>query len=373
MEVKGTLDTMPLPELIRWLHETEQTGTLVFQIGPVRKKLYFRKGEIISASSSNPREFLGQFLLRKGWMSEGELIQAVEKQLETGKMLGEVLLEQGALTREQLDRALKEKAMDTIYSLFICESASFEFYASEAPPENIPPIGMTVEAILMEGAIRHDEWKHIRKLFPGLERTLLSRVEGVVMGREQRKDHMAYRVFRAIDGQKTLMEVANDLYESDYDVFRAAARLHDEGLVEIVGVREIEPQIETNLPLDMLIESCQQKLQENLVDEARNLLFFIQQHFTDDTGEIANLQMLIGQKLKASIRQQIQDTSVPVLKKSMDDLMNIRLDPMQGFILTRINGIYDINNLRKLVPIPEEQFYLILKQLIDLDIIELKT
>ena len=373
MEVKGTLDTMPLPELIRWLHDSKQSGTLVFQIGPVRKKLYFRDGDIVSASSSNPREFLGQFLLRKGWMSEGQLIKAVEEQLESGKMLGEILLAKGWLTPEQLERALKEKATDTIYSLFICDTASFEFHAGELPPPNIPPIEMSVDAILMEGAVRHDEWKHIKEILPGLERTVLERVEGAIIGREQRRDMIAYRVYRSVDGRKTLGEVAMELYQSDYEVFRAAARLHDAGLVQVARVMEVQDPSQAAIPKEMLLEACQKRLEEGQVEEARNLLFFIQQHYPDEGGEITHLQSAIGQKLITSLRSQIPSQAIPEIKKSLDDLMNIRLDPMQGFLLTRINGIYDVATLRKLVPIPEEQFYLIMKQLLDMDIVTLKA
>lgn len=372
MEVKGTLDTMPLPELIRWLSDSRQTGTLEFQIGPVRKKLFFRNGEIISASSSNPREFLGQFLLRKGWISEGQLIKAVEEQLQTGKMLGSILIEKGWLKPDQLNQALREKAADTIYSLFICEEATFEFHAGELPSHDIVPIGLSVDAILMEGAVRSDEWRHIRELFPGLERTILARVEGAVFPRELRQDMLIYKLYRSLDGQKSLGEIALAMYESDYEILRAAARLMDAGLVKRVGEVERKDMEGLDIPFEDLITAVRQKLEEGDYRASSNLLQFIKRRYGPGNAELEEMESKLAQKLLQEYRKAIPPTAVPELEMSLDEIMNLRLDPMQGFMITRVNGIYDVKTLQKLIPIPEEKFYYLLKQLIDMKIIRLR-
>ena len=372
MEVRGSLETMPLPELIRWLSDSHQSGTLEFQVGPVRKKLYFRNGEIISASSSNPREFLGQFLLRKGWISEGQLIKAVEEQLRTGKMLGSILIEKGWLTPEQLNQALKEKAADTIYSLFICENATFEFHANELPQHDMVPIGMSVEAILMDGAVRSDEWKHIRQLFPALERTILKRMEGAIFPREMRQDMLIYKLYRSLDGRKSLGEIALAMYESDYDILRAASRLIDAGLVTIVGERRVEETDGYEIPRDQILEVVREKIEAEEFAAAQNLIQFLRRRLGTLDQEVEEMEAAIAQRLMQEYKKEIPMTAIPELEMSMDEIMRLNLDPMQGFMITRINGIYDVKTLKTLVPIPEEKFYYLLKQLIDMGVIRLR-
>ncbi len=369
MEVKGNLETMPLPELLRWISDSELTGTLVFQIGPVRKKLFFKNGQIISASSSDPREYLGQFLLRKGWIREGQLIKAVEEQLETGKMLGAILVEKNWLTEEKLREALREKAHETIYSLFLAESATFEFHAGELPSYEMIPIGLTTESIIMEGVYRKDEWDRIRDAFPALERTILERNPDAKFPAELRQDLLIYSVYRAIDGKRSLGEISIMLYEDDFKVFRAALRLYDRNLVQIKSEIPEQEKDETRIPLNLLIEACQEKLREDKVDEAYHLFQYISRNYDDKSGEIARLETLVTQKLLSRVRNQIPDSAVPKLVKDMNEILSYRLDPMQGYLITRINGTYDIKTLRTLIPVPEDKFYLMVKQLIDMGLI----
>ncbi len=373
MEIRGTLQTTSLPDLIRWLSETKQTGTLVFQIGPIRKKLFFRDGELISAASSDPREFLGQFLLRKGWIAEGQLIKALEEQMQSGRMLGLILVEKGWLTEQQLKEALREKACDTIYSLFIAEDATFEFLPGELPTYEMIPIGLPVHAIVMEGVYRKDEWQRVQQTFPAMERTILRRVEGVPMPSEMKQDWIVQRVYRTINGRRSLGEIALMLYELDFDVMRIALRLYEHGLVEIVGeVTTTDESARTQLPLEMLIEACQTKLREDRIVEAIRMMEFIERHYADVTSEVETLRTLVYRKVMEQFLQEFPLTAVPRLKVSMDELMQFRLDPMTGFLATRINGIYDIKTLKNLVPVPEERFYVMLKRLMDLGLVEIQ-
>jgi hypothetical protein len=46
-------------------------------------------------------------------------------------------------------------------------------------------------------------------------------------------------------------------------------------------------------------------------------------------------------------------TSIPQLAVSFDQLTNSKLSPQEGFMLTRINGSYDIQSLLKITPMPQ--------------------
>lgn len=373
VEIRGTLKTMSLPDLLRWLSESQQTGALVFQVGPVRKKLFFQNGTLVSASSSDPREFLGQFLLRKGWISEAQLIKAVEEQIQTGRILGRLLIEKGWLTEEQLKSALQEKACDTVYSLFLSPEATFEFHADEAPPYEIVPIGLSIEAIIMEGVYRKDEWERSRQVLPALERTILQKLPNAVLPPELRSDSRAERVFRLINGRRSLREIALLMYETDFEVVRIAAQLCERQVVTVVS--EAPPERETDrpqIPLGMLVEACQVKVREGKLDEALRVVEYIEGHYADLPPEVHALQGLVYGKIIEQFRDQVPPTAVPVLRVSLDDLVRYRLDPMQGFMVTRINGLYDLKTLRNLVPVSEERFYILLKKLVDMGIVEFR-
>ena len=77
MAIEGNLETMSLAELLQWLANGRQTGTLIVDNGSVEKKIYLREGRVLSSSSSDPRGFLGHFLVSKGVISEEDADPAV--------------------------------------------------------------------------------------------------------------------------------------------------------------------------------------------------------------------------------------------------------------------------------------------------------
>ncbi|MCW8984279.1 MAG: DUF4388 domain-containing protein, partial [Thermoanaerobaculales bacterium] len=126
MAITGNLETMSLAELLQWLANGRQTGTLIVDSGSVEKKIFLRDGAVLSSSSSDPRGFLGHFLVSKGVISEDDLAKAMAIQSDQGKLLGEILVEGGAIDQEMLDHMLRLKAEENIYDLFAWEKGHFE-------------------------------------------------------------------------------------------------------------------------------------------------------------------------------------------------------------------------------------------------------
>ena len=60
--------------------------------------------------SNQQKSRLGQILVNKGLITSQQLDAAIKLQLTSNKRLGEVLIEQGLLSRRQLDRALKKQS-----------------------------------------------------------------------------------------------------------------------------------------------------------------------------------------------------------------------------------------------------------------------
>jgi len=55
---------------------------------------------------SDPRALLGAVLVEQGMVSGGDVERALDAQAESGKRLGEILVDLGLLCRPQLDRAV---------------------------------------------------------------------------------------------------------------------------------------------------------------------------------------------------------------------------------------------------------------------------
>ena len=88
MGIEGNLSTMELAELLQWLAQSRKTGSLVVDNGQVEKRIFFQDGIIIGSASTDPREYLGHFLVSHGFLSEEQLVAAIRQQDESKMLLG---------------------------------------------------------------------------------------------------------------------------------------------------------------------------------------------------------------------------------------------------------------------------------------------
>ena len=63
MSITGNLKTMELAELLQWLSQGRKSGTLHINNSKVEKKIFFEEGTIVSSAASDPKEYLGHFLV----------------------------------------------------------------------------------------------------------------------------------------------------------------------------------------------------------------------------------------------------------------------------------------------------------------------
>ncbi len=156
MPITGNLETMNLAELLQWLANNRQTGTLIVSHGDAEKRIYVKEGSILSSSSSDPKRFLGHFLVSKGVITEEILAQAITVQEQQGKLLGEILVEGGAIEPEMLAEMLKLNAEENICDLFAWEHGNFEFIDDELPKHELVPMSTNITGLIMEGMRRID-------------------------------------------------------------------------------------------------------------------------------------------------------------------------------------------------------------------------
>src|ERR671927_313597 len=119
MAIKGSLKEASLPDVLQLLAMGKKTGCLSVTHRSNFGYIYFDKGRICYASIVNRRDRLGDILVKGGLISQGQLDAAIEQQgRERDKRLGEILIEQHAITREELHRQMRLQIEEAVYFLF---------------------------------------------------------------------------------------------------------------------------------------------------------------------------------------------------------------------------------------------------------------
>src|SRR5512132_1197839 len=150
MAVSGNLKTMLPGDLLQWLSLGQKTGTLVVRNKAVEKKIFFRNGRVISSASNDPREYLGQFLMSHGYLSEVELKKAMEVQQQSRILLGKILVMIEVISEQDLQRFMRLKAEEEIYDIFLWNDGEFYFLDGELPTMEMIPLKVDVTGIIME-------------------------------------------------------------------------------------------------------------------------------------------------------------------------------------------------------------------------------
>jgi hypothetical protein len=364
MSLSGKLETMGLPEVLQWISTSRKTGTLYLRRGAIEKRIVFQAGEIYSSWSNHPRESLGQFLIRDRLVSEEQLFGALLRQEQLGKMLGGILVDDGAITPDQLRRALQTKAEETVYDLFEWPDGDFQF--REGDFVEVFHIELSVTHVVMEGIRRLDEWQRFREAFPDANRTF-----SVAPGAASPDALEAHALELAAAG-RTLPEIALEMRRSDFDAASILLALHQRGLVTVGAAQQEEraedPVAAINDALARAAERMTQRRYKEAWEEYEKVLAMDRLNQHAKKGVRAALQALVQERATRDIALH----KVPVLVTDLAALTRETLDPQEAFVLSRVNGAWDVRSILKICPLGEQDSLQIFARLLARGLIELR-
>jgi hypothetical protein len=351
---------MNLAELLQWLANNRQTGTLNISNGTIEKLIYLREGTILSSSSTDPKRLLGHFLVSKGVITEEVLAQAMTVQEQQGKLLGEILIEGGAVDEATLERMLRLNAEENICDLFAWEEGSFEFHDGDLPDHELVSLSVNITGLIMEGMRRIDHTAAMKEVIPSTQCVPVA-VASLVDDGEL--DPGWRGVLEAVDDDRSIEDICLHTHSSEFFVCQVLHRKIVEGKLKMVRPRiiESEPQIAvekatgTNAApkAEALIGEAMTQLKAEDYESAVRHLRAAASLEPDNR----DLRLVIEQK-EAVIRKAIAEAGVrpdcvPVLESTFDEMKALRFSPGEGFILSRINGKSDIRSMAKISPLSE--------------------
>ena len=80
--------------------------------------MYFDQGRPVFASSNEPRDRMGELLVREGKITASQYERCQTVVAESGRRMGEILVDFGYLKRRELLPAVRRHVEDIVYSLF---------------------------------------------------------------------------------------------------------------------------------------------------------------------------------------------------------------------------------------------------------------
>ncbi|MDT8340713.1 MAG: DUF4388 domain-containing protein [Longimicrobiales bacterium] len=239
MAIEGSLQDVGLADICQLLAMGRKTGCLTMTDRSNFGYIYFREGRVIYASVLNRPDRLGELLVRNQVVTRAQLAAAMEEQGDSrSARLGEILVRQGALEQDEMQRYISLQIEEAVYHLFTWDQGSFHFDPEQEPEEDgMYLVNIPAESLLLEGARRVDEWSLIEKKIPTKDL-----VFEVIRDPAQGEDAVELtgpqrRILPLVDGERTVDQIVAESGLVEFDVGKALYGLIQAGFLQQAGRR----------------------------------------------------------------------------------------------------------------------------------------
>lgn len=232
----------PLPEILVTIHRYRVPGIIDCQRGAELKSVFIEGGEIIFASSNQIRDSLGDKLLAEGKITREQYDESVRRLAATGKRQGTILTEMNVLEPRELFVALTDQIQQILWSLFAWDSGTVIFRPGRERHLEFLKLQLSVPRAIMNG-VRHmpDARALVARL--GVKTTLFEQtgkgVQGLTLAPEEQ------RVLDAVDGRRTLFELTQTPPLTGSENARILYALFVLGLISVKESKQIKVQLKT--------------------------------------------------------------------------------------------------------------------------------
>jgi hypothetical protein len=384
--LSGDFSTMPVKDLVAYLGSRRATGTLRVTWAGVRKLILLRDGQVLSASSNQPREFLGQFLINMGHLSEEQFSKAYATQRETRVPLGKILVMAGLVTEQTVRSALTLKFREALLDMFRWEEGEFSFDAGAVAEVEGVDARVDLTEVHRESEFRETAWQAIRGAFPS--GSLYLTVDESRLPEPPRPGTLDAKLVKHIHEGRSLDEMARVLHASDFLVYQRLYALYRLEAVKVLTAPppgrqrpappgdEDEAQVVdvdvmgAESPRSEVIQAAQSFLGKGNFRDGEALAR--RAHEMSPTPETEALLRSAEAALVGVLRREMLDKpQVPALRVSTAQLKTLQLSAPERYLLSRIDGKRDLGSILSVSPLKELEALKYFRTFVDTGLVKL--
>ncbi len=369
MSLSGSTKTMNLVELLQWASAARKVGRFDFRNGSTIREVFLDGGVIVFAASNQATELLGHHLIARGKLTEEQLRATLLARQPDDAFIGQVLVRLGFVTHDELTQAIAERTEEIVYSLFEWDEAEFHFEPDALPSSDMVLISLAVDRVLLKGVHRHDEMRRIKEVFPD-GRVILS--QGDAEAPPEIMHHpLARRILESVDGQRTIDEIAFLLHASPFPVRKFLHEAFRMQLVEVVSldgppvmlITHDAPESDlTDMSGPTRMSAAQERLK---MGDPESALALLDQLSPSASPEARELERQAEDAFLARVfADELAEDARPEAARPLDQMMGERLRPEEFFLLSRMDGGATIREIVDIAPAREIETVRVLRRLI---------
>jgi Domain of unknown function (DUF4388) len=262
LTIRGEIENTSVPELVRSILTSGESGVLTFRNSEFTKSLYVHNSRVLFAASTDPDERLGESLLLRGKISARQYLEA-SKLIQQGRRLGAILVEMGALDPEDLIPAVEQQVREILMDLFQWTRGEYEFVIKEIDPGDVLALNVAPENLVLEGIRRSRAWSRIYGGIGGLETVPFPTGNTELLYRLELTDD-EQEVLSHVNGRSTIEQICQMSYLPNFETCRILWALFMVAIIrrgqsgEDVAVSADVRERENELDLEEVVERFNQ-------------------------------------------------------------------------------------------------------------------
>ena len=204
----GNLAEQHLPELLFTIAQYKVPGVLAIHHQAITKQVFLRDGNIIFAASNSPEDHLGEFLFRCGKITRVDYDKSIELMTkEKGRWQGEILIDMGALKKEELQWAVRSHQQAIVWSLFNWFEGEVNFHLGSFRQSKPIQLDIPIPRAILDGVRHIQNTKRVIGIM-GNRNTVLRAEENALLCIEMYGAEEKERaVLRLVDGKTSLYDL----------------------------------------------------------------------------------------------------------------------------------------------------------------------
>lgn len=228
---------------LKQIYLERSVGQLFFQHGDVSKYLFFQNGELVHARSNRTQELLGYILFNLGKIS-GRDYARLNEFIEPKKNIGQVMIENGLITQEDLSNGLAYQMREIAMNIFPLFDGKFNF--QEKDPLSMDDVEISIGILdIIEDGIRRIP--HIPELKSIFEKKVLILKDKKLLNRLTADEK---EVFLAVEEANSIESVRlSSIFKSD-EYWKHLYQLYCLGLIDLQPEAPVEGKEKEPEPVD---------------------------------------------------------------------------------------------------------------------------
>jgi DNA-binding response OmpR family regulator len=255
--LQGDMGIIPIGAVLQLLQIESKTGILAVTDDKTEVTISIREGliDLVQARGAGTEFRLGRYIVEHGLATPADIerilrdnsptpmpppfepierVTIPKEEVPTSgrRLLGDLLVDSGRVTRDQLREALARQSSELVYELVRWPRGRFDFRLDPLPALAVSArLGLPVASVVMEGFRRVDEWRVVEATLGSFDSVLLADPASVDALGADRLAKPEQKLLDMIDGERTVREIVAQSHMSSFDACKILFSLLEARLV----------------------------------------------------------------------------------------------------------------------------------------------